>query len=271
LVGAREAYEYATTSARFEVSALIYQPTPHVDDARLRELLALAPGTNILSVETTELAARIAAEPWVEHATVVRHLPDTLEVEVVEREPAALLLAGRFYLVDRNGIPFKRVEARERGDLPILSGIDRAQLASHRDAAIERIRGALAVLKSYEDKQRPRLGEVHLDDDGSVTLYTEEAGTQFRLGRVSPEAALPRLDAVRAALGAKADRLAVLHLDAETVPGANPRVVARFFSPEDEAALIAEAAPRTASGTPSAKHSDPTPTAVKKRRIPRYE
>src|SRR5690606_22160398 len=59
LLGVQEAYEYATSSPRFEVRGLRYQPTAHVDDLRLRELMALPPGTNILSLDLREIAERI--------------------------------------------------------------------------------------------------------------------------------------------------------------------------------------------------------------------
>ncbi|MCA9693823.1 MAG: hypothetical protein KC636_29825, partial [Myxococcales bacterium] len=38
LVGVREAHEYATSSARFEVKSLLFEPTPHVPAERLVEL-----------------------------------------------------------------------------------------------------------------------------------------------------------------------------------------------------------------------------------------
>lgn len=277
LLAGREVYEYATTSPRFEVQHFIYEPTAHVDDEQLRELLAIEPGTNILACELPELSERIAAHPWVAQATVTRNLPDTLEIEIVEHTPEAIVLAERFYLVNGEGKPFKPVERGERGELPIITGIDRAQLADDRDAAVAKLNEALALLRLYQSKQRPRLGEIHLDDDGAITLYTAEAGTQLRLGRGEFEARLDRWDALRAALGERADRLAVVHLDHESKPDRRDRVVARFANDRDEAVLLAQAAsePDTDQVDPAAE--PPTPArqpasrAKKRNRIPRYE
>jgi cell division protein FtsQ len=277
LLGGREVYEYATTSARFEVAHFIYEPSEHVDDDTLRELLAIEPGTNILACDLPELSQRIAAHPWVAQATVARNLPDTLGITVVEHTPEAIVLAERFYLVNAEGQPFKPVERGERGELPIITGIERAQLADDREAAVAQINEALALLRLYGSKQRPRLGELHLDDDGSVTLYTAEAGTQLRLGRSEFAARLERWDALRAALGDRADRLAVVHLDHESKPDRRDRVVARFANERDDAVLLAQAAseqdtdqadPQAIAETPAAAPARP---ARQRNRIPRYE
>ncbi|KIG17832.1 Cell division protein FtsQ [Enhygromyxa salina] len=279
LIAGREVYEYATTSTRFEVQHIIYDRSAHVDDDELRELLAIEPGTNILACDLAELSERVAAHPWVAMATVTRNLPDTLGIEVVEHEPSAIVLAGRFYLVNAEGVPFKVVERGERAELPIITGIERSALKQADGQPIPELVAALDVVRMYQTKQRPRLGELHLGDDGSLTLYTAEVGTQLRLGRTDFEVRLARWDALRAALGERADHLAVVHLDNETKPDRRDRVVARFANEHDEAVLLAQAASALESDdetqAPTAKPAaDTTPAerrAQRRNRIPSYE
>lgn len=279
LIAGREVYEYATTSTRFEVQHIIYEGSAHVDDDQLRELLAIEPGTNILACDLSELSERVAAHPWVALATVTRNLPDTLGIEVIEHEPAAIVLAGRFYLVNAEGRPFKVVERGERSELPIITGVERSALAAAQGQPIPELVTALEVVHMYQSKQRPRLGELNLDDDGSLTLYTAEAGTQLRLGRSDFEVRLVRWDALRAALGDRADHLAVVHLDNETKPDRRDRVVARFANERDEAVLLAQAAstPETDEQnpqTPAKPAAGKTPAerrAARRNRIPSYE
>lgn len=247
LVGVREGYAYATTSPRFEVRGLVYEPTSHVDDMRLRELLALQPGTNILSLDLEELAARVAADPWVAKAKVVRVLPDSLQVTVEEHEPrAVLLLAGRLVLVDGEGNAFKPLDDGERGRLPVITGFDDPALRDDPEVARERVLRGLRALEAYEAKRRPRLSELHVGDFGDVTLYTAELGTQLRLGRGEVEPALARFDALRAALGEEAEKLALVHLDGERAPGRPDRIVASFFPAKQAPSLLAEAEARAA-------------------------
>jgi cell division protein FtsQ len=285
LIGVQHGYDYATTSPRFEVRGLTYVPTPHVDDARLRELMALTPGTNILALHLDEIAERIAKDPWVFRATVTRVLPDSLSVEVVEHEPQAVLAAGDFYLIGAQGLPFKPLEAGERGRLPIITGIGRDELLAHPERARARIARALRVLESYAEKRRPRLSEIHIDETDAVTLYTAELGTQLRLGRGDVESSLARYDALRAALGEQAETLAVAHLDSAGGPtpvesGRTDRVVASFFPTKDVPTLVASAgveaaakavahdARAQAEAAKDARHDD---VVRKQGRIPHYE
>lgn len=286
VAGGREVYEYATTSSRFEVQHLVYEPTEHVDDETLRGLLGIDPATNILALDLDALGQKIAAHPWVAQASVTRQLPDTLAIEVVEHEARAIVLAERFYLVDERGVPFKQLERGERGELPIITGIAREQLREgpERERAVATIARALEVLDLYQAKQRPRLGELHLDADGSITLYTANTGTALLLGRNEFEARLARWDALRLALGERAERLAVVHLDHESRPDRKDRVVARFMSDRDQDLLLAEAAqaaqtsadagePGEAELGAEASPAKPKPAARagRRNRIPRYE
>jgi cell division protein FtsQ len=81
-------------------------------DGRLRterELLAqqlgIEVGQPILALDTDELKERLEALPWIEQASVVRLLPDTIRVRVQERKPLAIWQhEGRLALIDRDGV-----------------------------------------------------------------------------------------------------------------------------------------------------------------------
>jgi cell division protein FtsQ len=245
LVGAREGYEYATTSPRFEVRGLLFEASEHVDDARLRELMAIEPGTNILAVDLDAVATRITSDPWVARATVTRVLPDTLQVAVEEHEPVAVLHSGTFYLVNEEGLPFKPLDPGERGELPIITGVPQSELFIAPERAQASVGRALETLAAYAQKRRPRLSEINVDASGAVTLYTAELGSQLRLGRGDVSDALARYDALRAALGEESDKLAVAHLDASAAPETNDRVVASFFPTKDVPGFVTAAEERT--------------------------
>ena len=242
LLGVQHAYDYATTSPRFEARALVFEPTPHVSDAELRALMGITPGTNILSLEVDGLAEKVSEHPWVRRASVTRELPDTLIVEVEEHQPRAVLLAGDFYLVGEEGIPFKPLETGERGTLPIITGVDAQEVFTDPDQAQKVVSQALEILDAYDAKQRPRLSEINVDETGAATLYTADLGSQLRLGRTEIEGALARYDALRAALGEESDKLAVAHLDTTSALEGKDRVVASFFPTKDVPGFVEDAA-----------------------------
>lgn len=244
--------------------------------------MGIDPGTNILALDLDGLATSISADPWVAKASVTRVLPDSLDVTVEEHAPAAVLLAGGFYLVSDAGKAFKPLEPGERGELPVITGLDQTMLFTDPQGAQERIDHALEVLVAYAAKRRPRLSEVNLDGTGAVTLYTSELGSQLRLGRGDIEPALRRFDALRAALGEESDKLAVAHLDSVTGPDANDRVVASFFPTKQAPSFVSDASRRASAK--AQEHADLLARAEehrkrnrgatqgkKRSRLPRYE
>lgn len=60
---------------------------------------------------------------WVEEARVSRRLPDTLVVDIVEREPAAIWQHNQaLMLIDRTGVPLEPVQLEAMPDLPLVIG-----------------------------------------------------------------------------------------------------------------------------------------------------
>ncbi|MBL9104866.1 MAG: FtsQ-type POTRA domain-containing protein [Myxococcales bacterium] len=256
LLGVQQGYQFVTTSTHFEAKSVVFSPTAHVSSERLLALMGLESGTNILAVDVDAMRAKIEADPWVASASVQRELPDTLRVAVVEHEAAAVLHAGHFYLLSEAGVPFKRVEPGERGTLPVVTGVAREQLIAGHPEAAAGIRRALEVLGAYQQKARPRLGEVHVGDGGEAVLYSEKTGTMLRLGRGPLGDKLDRYDALRAALGARADKLSVVHLDAAG-PDGGERVIASFTDAAEADALLAQAVKKPAAERPAAALAEP--------------
>ncbi len=69
-------------------------------------------GANIFWVNRADVAARLRALPLVQAVEVIATLPDTVDVHVVERQPAGFWNSGdQTYLVDAQGVILKAVDA----------------------------------------------------------------------------------------------------------------------------------------------------------------
>ncbi len=70
----------------------------------LRAALGVAVGDKLLGFSLDAARARIEKLTWVQHATVERHLPGTVVVQLTERRPFAVWQSnGKFVLIDRAG------------------------------------------------------------------------------------------------------------------------------------------------------------------------
>lgn len=91
-----------------------------------KEVLALAglkPAQNLLAVNADAIRDRVRKSPWVKDVFVGRELPKRLVIEVHERTAVALLKkADGFYLMDADGLAFKKLESGDESDLPALTG-----------------------------------------------------------------------------------------------------------------------------------------------------
>jgi cell division protein FtsQ len=74
-------------------------------------------------VDTAAIRERLLRFGWVKDARVLRRLPDTLVIDIVERKPAALWQnQGQLALIDSGGVVLDRVAVDRMPDLPLLIG-----------------------------------------------------------------------------------------------------------------------------------------------------
>ena len=74
-------------------------------------------------VDVATIRQKLLRYGWVKDARVSRRLPDTLVIDIVEREPAALWQdASRLSLIDADGVVLDKVKVSDMPDLPLLVG-----------------------------------------------------------------------------------------------------------------------------------------------------
>ena len=107
-------------------------------------------------IPLSERREELESLPWVEHATVMRLLPNRVRVAIVERTPVAFVRQGtQIGLVDANGVllecPARRWRRRRRGcrthySFPVLTGISAGDPLSTRAARMRIYLGFVAAL-----------------------------------------------------------------------------------------------------------------------------
>ena len=146
-------------------------------------------GENLLRLSLPAVERAVAANPWIAAVTIDKRLPDRLRLEVVEREPAALLrTAAGFVILDRDGRSIAPLEAGEvEGDLLLVS--IGAQTAVDPGTAL----AAAAELAKAAPDWAATLSEVELlsEDDARLFLGALPFPIAVRLGTL--ERRLPEL------------------------------------------------------------------------------
>lgn len=111
LVGAGWLVYASASSDRFQVRSVRLQGNVLLSGAEV-ESMAGVTGANVFWVDRGLVAERLRSLALVQSAEVNATLPDTVEISIVERQPAAFWVSGdRSYLVDREGVILKAVDA----------------------------------------------------------------------------------------------------------------------------------------------------------------
>ena len=184
-------YRFVTTSTRFAITSIDVHGNKHVSADQVRAALPVAVGDNVFSANLDSLTRELHANPWVASADAHRLLPHTLVIEIHEHEAVAVADFGGLYLVDAKGLPFKRaqIDADDGVGLPIITGLDRAAFLADPASAAKTITSALAALTTWNTgKDRPTIGEIHVDLHGALTLHTYETATAIQLGALASPA-----------------------------------------------------------------------------------
>jgi cell division protein FtsQ len=186
LAVAWSAHHYALTSPRFAIRTVDLVGAHRLALDEVKNESGVTVGANIFALDTDSAEKKLLENPWISEVKLTRRLPNTLRVELSEREAAAVVsLAEHLYLVTREGVPFKEIQTGDPYDLPLITGASAESLARDRTREIERIQAGLEVLHQFERVPLSKVypaEEVHLADAGDVTLTVGKEGVTLELG-----------------------------------------------------------------------------------------
>jgi cell division septal protein FtsQ len=177
--------DLAMASPRFQVRHLRVSGTHRLSVAEIRSALVQEPAGSIFAYRLDAARRRLLDSPWVAEATLRRLLPDTLEVDVVERVPAAIArVSGTLFLIDDRGTLIEAFGPRFADlDLPIIDGF---RVEPTPGARVEDARANLATRFFAALRPRPelmrRLSQVDVSDAHNAVALLEGDPARLHLG-----------------------------------------------------------------------------------------
>ena len=120
---ARTELAKSASRAGFEVSKVRVSGVERMNEQLVYERVLGQRDRPMPLVDLAEVRDDLLELPWVADARVSRQLPDTLKVDIVEREPHAVLRKpGRLMLVDRQGHELEPISAANAKDKLLIEG-----------------------------------------------------------------------------------------------------------------------------------------------------
>jgi len=185
-------------------------------------------GQNIWAVDLQALSQRLHAQATqLKRVRVIRMLPDTLQVEVLERTPVAQVRLSQWHALDAAGFLFQQGSPRRLEHLVLLKGVEtpREPLKVGRENTGQRLQFAmrlLDVLRRSPSLIGHRLTTIDVSDPGSLSLVIDE-DIEIRCG--SEQELRAQLDRLRTVLRMVAKQhLSIRYIDVRfTDPVIGPR------------------------------------------------
>lgn len=147
----REATDTRLASVGFRLDTVHLQGTTPAAQGDILRAAAVPLGAPILTLNLSAIRARVERVGWVEHARVIRLLPDTLVIAIEQRPLIAVWEhAGKTVLVVSNGAVMPKIDPAQFSGLPLIVGdgantaaasilrlvIPRHRLMQHLDALV---------------------------------------------------------------------------------------------------------------------------------------
>jgi cell division protein FtsQ len=213
---AEQTVRYAHTADAFAIREISIEGNRQLDDIDVRRAAHLQIGSNIFEISSQDARNHLLQHPWIEDAKVARRLPGRVRIEVVERNPVALVALDQLYLVSDDGAVFKRLGVDDPVDLPVITGIASEQFYDNLDYRTSVLLQSMALLQDYEGAglaERERVSEIHFDGANGIELFVGADGMNVRLGTGQHRQKLRRLRQVLDRLQREKTRPSYVYLD----------------------------------------------------------
>lgn len=169
-------------SQLFEIEQVDVVGNTRLTAEQVTTLAGIADGETLLRIDTDELAERLMSDPWIAGAGVSRRLPSTLQIEVKERVPLAVVDSGTtFWFVDEGGRVLAESMASSATVIPVIRDVPDFVAEPGSVSESETLRNALRVLTGLSDELRATVRTVAAPKVEETALLTA-SGVEIMMG-----------------------------------------------------------------------------------------
>jgi cell division protein FtsQ len=173
------AMQYGAHSWRFTIESsddIEIGGNHNVSRAQIMDVLGGDIGRNIFFIPLAQRQKQLQQIPWVKSASVMRFLPDHLQVQIEERTPVAFARIGsRISLIDADGVVMDLpMGGHHQYSFPVIVGMGEAEPLSTRSARMDIYTQLIQDLDSSGAHYSQDLSEVDLSDPDDVKVMVND-------------------------------------------------------------------------------------------------
>ncbi|MDO8644288.1 MAG: cell division protein FtsQ/DivIB [bacterium] len=167
---------------------LVMIPPTRMTETELVRQSGVVRGDNLLTLSLREVRKNILKSPWIFDVHLAKSYPGYLIVSIREQEPVALVRGKYLHLVNHEGTLFKKLEAGDPKNLPVITGLD-----DFSKAALKPLTDLIAEFQNREELKEIGLSEIHWNGKKGVSIYTVRPVFKAVLGHTDWPERLTRL------------------------------------------------------------------------------
>jgi cell division protein FtsQ len=176
-MGAAALYHYGEHSWRFGVESsdsIEVRGMQNVTKAQIMEVMGADIGRNIFFIPLAQQKAQLEQIPWVESASLMRFVPNRLEVEIHERTPVAFARVGpKMALIDAGGT-LMELTPKHKYSFPVILGMNPGEPLSTRAPRMKAYSQMVRELNAGGGRYSQDLSEVDLSDLEDVKVRVND-------------------------------------------------------------------------------------------------
>jgi len=206
------AFNFTINAPCFRIRETVVRGCREVTEKEVLLLSAVKSSQGLLALNEEAVMRRIKANPWIKSVSIGRELPDRLVLQIQERSAAAVIRQdANLYLMDEEGVIFKKLGKNDEVDLPVLTGLyNQGKL---NEPLLKSAKGLLSELsKSKSFPTLDNVSEIQGNEVSGLSVFTDN-GMLLVLGFDRYGAKLHRLPPILEDLERRQLKGGVLHID----------------------------------------------------------
>ncbi len=157
-------------------------PVKHISEKDLMRLAEVKKGQNLLLLSLRKVRANLLRYPWIREVELSKKMPGRLILRVEEQVPVVLVEMPSkppvYYLMNHDGRAFKKAEAKDLKDLPLLTGFSEESLGRQTKSLLE----LLDQFDQSADLGAVGVSELHWNSARGLSLFTKDPGIRVDMG-----------------------------------------------------------------------------------------
>ena len=181
-------FQWANYRKIFELGELSISGENFLAKSEYNEIIGSIDVKSIKGFDIEDLSERLELNPFVKAVRVSKHYPSTIKIEIVEREPIAIINNKVQLMIDDNAIVLPNNTTIENSLIPVLSGFNPATdlyplgqitYSIKVKEAIE----ILAYIKNNYSDFYDEISELTINKDDEYEIILSEEPTRVILGK----------------------------------------------------------------------------------------